>query len=264
VIPVRGDVDEVLVEVSDGIGRLTLNRPDKRNALTLPMLKRMLVALDQFDNDSSVRVVWLKANGTSFCSGMDLAQMQAAREAQGSFEYELLPEVFERIATQRNPTVATVHGAAVAGGCELALHCDVRLGSPETRFAMPLARLGLVLPVAAAERLVNIVGLSAARDMLFTGEAVDGVRAERLGMLSRLEPPESLMERSLELVRRIAQNAPLSLRTMKRMLDQLSPALTAEERAPLEAERLRVSTSEDMREGLRAFFERRPAVFRGV
>jgi enoyl-CoA hydratase len=255
---------DVLSDIADGIGTLTLNRPDKRNALTTPMLKRMLEILDDFDTHADVRVVWLKATGASFCSGMDLAAMQSAREAHGSFDYELLPDVFERIASQRNPTVATVQGAAVAGGCELALHCDIRVGSPETRFAMPLARLGLVVPFPAAERLVNIAGLPAARDMLLTGDAIDGVRAERLGMLSRLETAESLLDRSAELVRRVAQNAPLSLRAMKRILDRLSPAVTADDRAPFEAERLRISTSEDMREGLRAFFERRPAVFRGV
>jgi enoyl-CoA hydratase/carnithine racemase len=257
-------VDEVLADVSEGIGRITLNRPDKRNALTQRMLTAMLDALNAFDDNPDVRVVWLTAAGATFCSGMDLADMQSAREAKGSFDYELLPEVFHRIAGQKNPTVATVQGAAVAGGCELALHCDIRIGSPDTRLSMPLARLGLVTPIEAVERLVHTAGMTATQDMLFTGEPVHGERAERLGLLSRVESTDSLAVRSEEIVRRIAQNAPLSLRTMKRMIDSLAPALPDDVRAPLEAERLRVSTSEDMREGLRAFFERRPAVFRGV
>jgi enoyl-CoA hydratase/carnithine racemase len=195
---------------------------------------------------------------------MDLAEMRSIREAAGSYDYELLPKVFERLGSYRKPTVAMVHGAAIAGGCELALHCDLRIGSPAAKFAMPLARLGLVIPTEPAERLVNIVGPARARDLLLTGDAVDGVEAERIGLLSRLVDAGQLVEKTEELVRRLAANAPLSLLAMKRLLDRLGHMLPPQERDAFETERLRIGGSEDMREGLRAFFERRAPVFRGV
>ena len=154
--------EHVQVSADDGIGRIVLNRPDKRNALTHAMMTAILDALERFSLDDAIRVVLLTANGSSFCAGVDLADMQAVREQSGSFDYELLPEVFDRLGSHRNPTVAMVQGAGVAGGCELALHCDIRIGSPAAKFIMPLARLGLVLPCQAAERLVDMAGKTAA------------------------------------------------------------------------------------------------------
>jgi enoyl-CoA hydratase len=254
----------VIVSKGEGIGRITLNRPEKRNALNDSMLSRILDVLDEFERAEDVRVLLVAGNGSVFCSGMDLAEMRSIRETVGSYDYDLLPKVFERLGSYRKPTVAMVHGAAIAGGCELALHCDLRIGSPAAKFAMPLARLGLVIPTEPAERLVNIVGFARARDLLLTGDAVDGEQAERIGLLSRLVDATHLAEKTEELVRRLAANAPLSLLAMKQLLDRLGHFLTPQERDAFENERLRIGGSEDMREGLRAFFERRTPVFRGV
>ena len=254
----------VLSSADNGIGRITLNRPDKRNALTHAMMTAILEALDRFSRDDAVRVVVLSAAGSSFCSGVDLADMQAVREQRGSFDYELLPEVFKRLGAHRNPTVAMVQGSAVAGGCELALHCDIRIGSPSARFIMPLARLGLVLPCEPAERLVAIAGKTAAADMLLTGDPVDGARAERLGLLTRLVDVDQLEAQTDAVARQIANNAPLSLRAMKGMLAALGATFLPDDHERFDAERFAVSRSQDMREGLQAFFERRPPKFTGV
>jgi enoyl-CoA hydratase/carnithine racemase len=254
----------VLSSADHGIGRITLNRPDKRNALTQAMMTTILEALDGFSRDDAVRVVVLSAAGSSFCSGVDLADMQAVREQRGSFDYELLPEVFKRLEAHRNPTVAMVQGSAVAGGCELALHCDIRIGSPSARFIMPLARLGLVLPCEPAERLVAVAGKTTAADMLLTGDPIDGLRAERVGLLTRLVEVDQLETETEAVVRQIANNAPLSLRAMKKMLASLGPRFRPDEQERFDAERLAVSRSQDMREGLQAFFQRRPPKFTGV
>jgi enoyl-CoA hydratase/carnithine racemase len=254
----------VVFSRSGAIARITLNRPDKRNALTQAMMSRMLSAFDEFESDDDVRVLAILGAGTAFCSGVDLDDMLATRERQGWFEYELLPEVFARLARHPNPTVAIVQGPAVAGGCELALHCDVRIGSPAARFAMPLARLGLVAPCYATGRLVNTAGFTAARDMLLTGDAIGGERAERVGILSRLESADELSRSAEQLLQRLAANAPLSMRAMKRVLNRLTPQLSEQETAAFEAERVEISRSRDMQEGLQAFLQRRPATFRGV
>jgi enoyl-CoA hydratase len=254
----------VLSSADSGVGRIVLNRPDKRNALTHAMMTAILDAVDRFSRDDAVRVVLLSAAGPSFCSGVDLADMQAVREQRGSFDYELLPEVFTRLGSHRNPTVAMVQGAAVAGGCELALHCDIRIGSPSTKFIMPLARLGLGLPCEAAERLVDAVGKTAAADMLLTGDAIDGARAERVGLLTRLVDHDQLEAQTEAMLRQIAANAPLSLRAMKAMLAALGSTFWPHDVERFDVERLAVSRSQDMREGLQAFFERRPPRFTGV
>lgn len=252
-------MEQIIVSEADRIGRITLNRTEKRNALTNAMLARILEAMDAFKRDDRIRVLLLCARGSAFCSGLDLAEMQ-----RGGFDAELLSRVFQRFAKHPDPTVARVQGAAVAGGCELALHCDVRIGSPTARFIMPLVRLGLVAPCEVVERLVNTIGLTAARDMLITGDPIDGERAERVGLLTRLVRAEELEDRTEEMVHRLATNAPLSARTMKRMLDRLAYTIPPEEQAELDAERIRISRSDDMREGLQAFFERRAPAFRGA
>jgi enoyl-CoA hydratase/carnithine racemase len=256
--------EHVLIAADHGIARIVLNRPEKRNALTHAMMTTILDALDQFGRDDGIRVVVVSARGTSFCAGVDLADMQAVREQHGSFDYELLPEVFLRLGSHRNPTVAMVQGAAVAGGCELALHCDVRIGSPAATFIMPLAKLGLVVPCEPAERLVAVAGKTVAADMLLTGDPVDGVRAERVGLLTRLVDADQLEAQTAAVVRQIAGNAPLSLRAMKGMLAALGATFQPGDLERFDAERVAVSRSEDMREGLQAFFERRPPRFTGV
>ena len=259
-----GEQAQVLATVTDGVGRIALNRPEKRNALTHAMLAQLLETIDRFEQSDDVRVLLLSGTGAAFCSGIDLADMQATRERRGSFDYELLPLVFERLGRFVKPSVAMVQGAAIAGGCELALHCDVRIGSPAAKFAMPLARLGLVIPCEPAERLVAIVGVGPARDLLLTGDVIDGVRAERIGLLSRLVANDELVAATDALARQLARNAPLSVVAMKRMLNRFGQVLAEADRRHFESERLRISESEDMREGLQAFFERRPPNFRGV
>ena len=254
----------VLSSTDNGIGRIVLNRPDKRNALTHAMMMAILDALDGFGRDDAVRVVVLSAAGTSFCSGVDLADMQTVREQRGSFDYELLPEVFTRLGAHRNPTVAMVQGSAVAGGCELALHCDIRIGSPSTKFIMPLAKLGLGLPCEAAERLVAMAGKTAAADMLLTGNPIEGLRAERVGLLTQVVDADQLEAETETIVRQIASNAPLSLRALKAMLAALGSTFRSDDLERFNAERVALSRSQDMREGLQAFFQRRPPQFTGV
>jgi enoyl-CoA hydratase/carnithine racemase len=149
-------------------------------------------------------------------------------------------------------------------GCELALHCDIRIGSPAATFIMPLAKLGLVVPCEPAERLVAVAGKTAAADMLLTGDAIDASRAERIGLLTRLVAADQLEAQTEAIARRIADNAPLSLRAMKAMLAALGSTFDAGDLERFDDERVAISRSQDMREGLQAFFQRRPPRFTGA
>ena len=256
--------DIVQVTIADAVATLVLNRPDKRNALTSAMLREMLSAIDTVERDSMVRVLVLRGAGDSFCAGHDLREMQEHREAGGGVDHSLLQEVFRRIDEHVNPTLAAVQGVALAGGCELALHCDIRIATTTARFGMPLARLGIVVPFVLAQRLIRVAGAAAAADLLLTGELVDGAKAMQLGLTTRLVPSEALEAEAAAVAAKIAANAPLAVREMKRVLRGATVSSVIPAAAEFEEARRRISNSDDVREGLLAFTERRPPVFRGI
>src|SRR5918996_1532311 len=146
--------DEVLTAVADGVATVTLNRPHKRNAMNAALLAGLRECVEALDRRSDVRVVVVRAAGPAFCAGMDLREMEAQAGAAGDPEAGVVA-VLQRLERSRHPTIAMVHGDAIAGGCELALHCDLRLAADGARFGMPLARIGLVVPFPLAHKLVE-------------------------------------------------------------------------------------------------------------
>jgi enoyl-CoA hydratase len=256
--------DHIRLARQGAIATIELNRPDKRNALTEAMLEAMLEALEECDRDRSVRVLILWAAGETFCAGVDLAEMLAHREASGVVDHTRLEQVFQALDALRCPSIASVQGAALAGGCELALHCDLRIASPEARFGMPLARLGIVVPFVLAQRLTDTIGFAAAKDLLFTAEPVSGERAYQLGFATRLVARDILAIETERLAERIAANAPLSVQQMKRVISRTVRSTGPLADVEMEAARVDVSRSADVQEGLAAFRERRNPVFRGV
>jgi enoyl-CoA hydratase/carnithine racemase len=258
------NADHIRLARQGAVATIELNRPDKRNALTEAMLEAMLGALEDCDRDQSVRALILCAAGETFCAGVDLAEMLAHREASGVVDHARLQQVFQALDALRCPSIASVQGAALAGGCELALHCDLRIVSPEARFGMPLARLGIVVPFVLAQRLTDTIGLAAAKDLLFTAEPVSGERAHQLGFATRLVARDILAIETGRLAERIAANAPLSVQQMKRVISRTVRSTEPLTDVELEAARVHVSRSADVQEGLAAFLERRSPVFRGA
>lgn len=250
-------------QAADHVATIVLDRPDKRNALTDEMLDQLLAAIDAVERDESVRVLVLRGEGSSFCSGVDLAEKLAARGTEGAVEFARLIEVFERLDRHPNPTIAVLQGTSLAGGWELALHCDIRFAAPDARFGMPLARLGLVVPYPAAVRLLQIAGVAAATDLLLSGELIDGTRAHALGLATHLIAADTLQAAAAAHAAKIAALAPLAVREMKRILRHASPMPDAATHAEFDAARRRITGSHDTEEGLRAFLERRPARFTG-
>src|SRR5881392_2240046 len=240
--------DELLCTVVDGVGTVTLNRPAKRNALNRALLDGLAASFERLEVDPAVRVVVLRGAGPAFCAGMDLDDLARQQDAQADPEASVLT-VLGRIEQCRHPTLAVVHGDAFAGGCELALHCDLRVAAEPARFAMPLARLGLVVPFTLGQKLVEIIGPAMTRQILMVGRPLTARRAYEIGMVHEVVAAAEL-ERAVEgLARTIAANAPLSLRGMKRTILR---ALAAQARR-----------SRDAREGVRAMLEKRVPDFRG-
>jgi enoyl-CoA hydratase/carnithine racemase len=253
----------VHAHVDEHIATITLDRPDKRNALTDEMLDQLIAALDVVEANPAIRVLLLRGNGSSFCSGVDLAEKLANRGTGGSVEFVRLVDVFERLDAHPNPTIAILQGTSLAGGWELALHCDIRFASPDARFGMPLAKLGLVVPYQAATRLVQIAGIAAATDLLLSAELIDGTRAHHLGLVTHLAETADLGESAVRHARKIAALAPLAVREMKRVLRHVAPMPEKAAFHAFDEARRRVTGSADTEEGLRAFLERRAAHFSG-
>ncbi len=254
--------DEILTATADHVATITLNRPDKRNALTSGMCVTLRATLERLAEDATVRVIIVRGAGPAFCSGLDLREM-AAQRATGEAELAPLEEVLETLDHCPQPTVAAVQGDAVAGGCELALHCDLRVATDTARFSMPLARIGLAVPVTLTWKLVDMIGMAKTKELLFTGDAVGAEEAVRLGLANRVVPAAELDRAVQALTRQIVQNAPLAVRAMKAFVQRAVGHRGELELDDLEALGRRVRASKDLQEGLVAQRERRAPVFRG-
>jgi enoyl-CoA hydratase/carnithine racemase len=253
----------VRIDIADGVASIVLNRPSKRNALNDALLTALVDALDRVESDATVRVLVLRGEGSSFCSGVDLGEKLAQQGTRGAVEFDLLLEAFERLEKHPNPVIAVLQGTSLAGGWELALHCDIRFAAPDARFGMPLARLGLVPPYAAVVRLVQIAGAAAATDLLLSAQLIDGTRAHAFGLVTHLVDGDRLAATAIDYARQIAALAPLSVREIKRLLTHAVPTPDPAIVAGFDAARRTISGSEDTTEGLQAFLERRPALFQG-
>jgi enoyl-CoA hydratase/carnithine racemase len=254
--------DEVVCRVEDGVATVTLNRPERRNAMNGALLGALRGAFEALEDRDDVRVVAVRGAGPAFCAGMDLREMEAQAVAAGDPESGVVA-VLQRIERSRHPTLAVLHGDALAGGCQLALHCDLRVAATGVRLGMPLARIGLIAPFPLAQKLIEVVGPAHARELLFTGRPVDAQRAYEIGMVNRVVDPGELEATASGLARGIAANAPLSLAGMKAVvLRALSPR-DAVAHDDLDALARRARTSTDASEGRRAMLEKRAPHFRG-
>src|SRR5712691_3082794 len=225
--------DEVLSSVADGIATVTLNRPDKRNAMNAAMLTGLRAAFDELEDRRDVRVVVVRGAGPAFCAGMDLREMESRGGARDP-EADVVA-VLQRVERSRHPTIALVHGDAIAGGCELALHCDLRVMAETARIGMPLARIGMIVPFPLGQKLLEIIGPAQTRHLLFTGRPIDGRRAYEIGMVHQVVAAAEVESAAAALARTIADNAPLSLAGMKAVVQRVVAARPAVDHADLDA-----------------------------
>lgn len=254
--------EEILCSIKDGIATLTLNRPEKRNALNVAVLEGLTHTFQQLEADTNVRVVIIRGEGKAFCSGLDLRELSARQGGSGDPESGVV-QIFQQIERSRHPTIAMVQGDAIAGGCELALHCDLRVASHEARFAMPLARLGLIVPFALGQKLVEIIGPAFTKQILLTGQPFDAKRAYEIGMIHQLVAAGELEAATYALARTIADNAPLSLAGLKTTIQRAISLRETIDHADVDALAHRARKSADAQEGVKAMLEKRKPVFRG-
>src|SRR5262249_5951367 len=209
--------DEIDWSVAGGIATVTLNRPEKRNAMNTALLTKPRLGFDRLDERADVRVIVVRGAGPVFCAGMDLHEMEEKRGAMSEPDGGIVA-VLQRIERARHPTIAMLQGDAIAGGCELALHCDLRIAADVARLGMPLARVGLVAPFALTRKLIEVVGPAFARELLFTGRLVGAQRAHEMGLVHYVVSAGQLEATTNTLAKTIADNAPLSLTGMKAVI----------------------------------------------
>jgi enoyl-CoA hydratase/carnithine racemase len=255
--------DEVLYERRDAVAILTFNRPQARNALTWPMYEALYAACEHVDADERVRVLVLRGAGDkAFVSGTDISQFRAFSTPEDAIEYEQNNNRYAgRLEDVRKPTIAMLRGYCVGGGAAIAMACDLRIGSPDVKFGVPIARtLGNTLSSHNLVRLVSLVGPARAKDILFTARFVDANEAKSVGLLTRIADADELDTRTLELAQTIAGHAPLTIRSTKEGINRIVKQWRLEESEDL---LLMCYMSEDFKEGVEAFLAKRPANWQG-
>jgi enoyl-CoA hydratase/carnithine racemase len=258
----------VLYEVKEHVATLTLNRPERRNALNREAYAELEAAFREAQRDPDVRCVVLTGADPAFCSGDDVKEIMLGEAKEiavprlRSVRPAPTPAAVAVLECDR-PVIAAVNGPAVGWGMDLSLYCDIRIASERARFGELFIKRGLIPDLGGLWRLPQVVGPSKAAELVFTGDVIDAEEAERIGLVSRVVPHEALMPSARELASRIAANAPLAIRYAKEGLRRGRHGDIHELGAYVGATLGYLFTTEDHREGALAFVEKREPVFRG-
>jgi methylglutaconyl-CoA hydratase len=256
--------ETLLLDTSGQIARLTLNRPEKRNALSPLTICELMTALDEIEK-SKARVAILTGAGKAFCAGMDLETLAAIAKQSAHENQEdsrKIAKMFRRIWSFPRPLIAAVNGHALAGGCGIATLCDFTIAAPEAKFGYTEVKIGF-LPAIVSVFLSRQVGEKRTRDLLLTGRLVEAAEAKEIGLVTEIVAPERLMARAEEIAEVLIAASPSSVTRAKRLLTSAAAAGVDHdlERAILESARIRCTP--DFKEGLASFLEKRKPVWRG-
>lgn len=250
-------------DVADRIATITVNRPDKLNALNDATIAELGLAIDEANARADVAAVLLTGAGRAFVAGADISELASQSPLEAQQRARAGQRVFRRFETSPKPTIAVVNGFSLGGGCELAMSCHVRVASEKAKFGQPEVKLGIVPGFGGSQRLPRLVGRGAALKLLLTGEMIDAAEALRLGLADEVVPADQLMDRARALATSMIANAPLALAgcidAVNRGLDS-----TLDEGCLAESDWFGVlSATEDVKEGMQAFLDKRAATFTG-
>jgi enoyl-CoA hydratase/carnithine racemase len=255
--------DKILTRRQGGVGTVIFNNPEKRNALSLDMWQGLGDALEKFDVDPDVRAIVLRgAGGKAFISGADISQFEERRSTEATAaDYNATTDrAWTALASTHKPVIAAIEGFCIGGGLAVAMKADIRIATRESVFGVPAARLGIAYPTEAIRDLVNLVGPSEAKWILFTGRQLDAAQALRIGLINAVV--EGALDEAIgDLTQALAENAPLSMRASKETVDQIARNRVDQKR--LHELSVACIESADFAEGRRAFMEKRKPQFKG-
>jgi enoyl-CoA hydratase/carnithine racemase len=255
--------EDLLFAVDDGIGRITFNRPQARNAFTFAMYERLAEICTRANTDRAIKVLLLRGAGDkAFAAGTDINQFRAFKTPQDALDYEnRIDRVLGILEQCRVPTIAAITGACTGGGAGIAASCDIRIGTTTTRMGFPIARtLGNCLSMSNISRITALIGPARVKDLIFTARLVDAEEAAAVGLLTEVVDVAALDRRADEVARLVAGNAPLTLSATKQAVARLQKPLMRDEGEDLI---LMCYMSKDFREGLDAFLNKRAPQWRG-
>jgi enoyl-CoA hydratase len=257
---------KILQNVTDGVGVITFNNPDKRNALSIEMWDGLGLALIELRDDPDVRVVIMTGAGDkAFMSGADISQFEKNRHnAQASEEYGKRSDAQRALlAHYPKPTIACIRGFCLGGGMQIAMLSDIRIAAENSQFGIPAAKLGIAYGYEGLNHLVSLVGPSWARLLLYTGMRIDSAEALRIGLVDRIIPDDQLWDATSEIAHTISGNAPLAVQAAKITIAQVLRDPDQRDMAAIKAIGTACMDSEDFREGRRAFMDKRKPRFTG-
>lgn len=251
-------MNNILLEVDNGIAVISINRPQALNALNAETLTELGACLDQVETDDAVQVVIVTGAGEkSFVAGADISEMKPLSAVEGKAFGRLGNDVFLKLERMTKPTIAAVNGFALGGGCELSMACDIRLASEKAKFGQPEVGLGITPGFGGTQRLPRIVGMGKAMELILTAKTINAAEAEKIGLVNAVFAPEELMDKAKEMAKAIMANAPVAVKECKAcirrgMQTDIDTGIAYE----TEAFGLCFSTA-DQKEGMGAFLEKR-------
>jgi enoyl-CoA hydratase/carnithine racemase len=257
---------KILKTITEGVGVVTFNNPDKRNAMSLEMWEGLGQALTELRDDPNVRVVVLVGAGDkAFMSGADISQFEKTRHnAAASEEYSKKSEAQRALlGNYPKPVIACIRGFCLGGGMQVAMSADIRIAAEDSHFGIPAAKLGIAYGYDGLRNLVSLVGPSWARLIMYTGMRIDSGEALRIGLVDRVLPNDKLWDATMEIARTISGNAPLAIKAAKITIAQVLKDPAARDMGAIKQIGLECMDSEDFREGRRAFMEKRKPEFKG-
>lgn len=260
-----GEFEHILYDPGeDGILTITINRPDKLNALSMATIDELDVAFGTAEADDSVRVIIITGAGEkAFVSGADISELVDLDATSGTGLASRGQRVFRRLESMAKPSIAAINGFALGGGCELAMACSMRVASDTARLGLPEVSLGLIPGYGGTQRLARLVGRGVAMEMTLTGAAIDAAEAYRIGLVNRVVPKEDVLDTARRIARRIMRNGPLAIRAAMEAINR-GLDMTLEDGCRHESTLFGLlCTSDDMHEGLRAFIDGRKPIFKG-
>jgi enoyl-CoA hydratase len=252
-----------LMPEEENIAIITLNRPDALNALSKGLLTELGNLLEEIRKDNKIRSVIITGGGRAFSAGADLGEAGSGDEADMKARMELGQKVFDKIETFDKPVIAAINGYALGGGLEMAAACDMRIASENARFGNPEVNIGLIPSWGGCVRIPKLIGKAKAAQIILTGERIDAKEAEKIGLVNKVVSPDELQSTATYLAGQLATKAPIAIRLAKDILSKAMEISMEEGNKMMIEGGITCAKSEDIIEGISAFFEKRTPKFEG-
>ena len=252
---------KLIIQDNGAVRVIKINNPEALNALNTAILKELDAAFTEVAEDNGILAVVLTGEGRAFVAGADISEMKSKNAIEGEIFGKLGASVFRKIELLPKPVIAAVNGFALGGGCELAMSCDIRLASTKAKFGQPEVGLGITPGFSGTQRMPRLIGIGKAKELIYTADIIDAAEAYRIGLVNHVYEPEALMEEAMKMAEKIASKAPIAVKNSKEAINR-GIQTDMDSAVAIEAYLFGLCfASEDQKEGMTAFFEKRKANF---